>query len=152
MEFAIVGVITGLAVVVALYLFFAFRSAVEEVNFQKSLVNSFENLANSHWESGAREHRRAEALEVSLHNASSELSTAETAIDFLKEKVVDLVDEVGDLEEDLEEAEEELDDMKESADEALAGCAQADELLETTLDWGMRVMNLLDRAEREGRL
>ena len=79
------------------------------------------------------------------------LEGAEIVQNFLVGTVTDLVNEVGDLEEDLEEAEEELDDMKESADEALAGWAQADALSETTLAWGTRVVDLLERAEREGR-
>ena len=130
----------------------ALHAARKEANYQESLVDAFKHLSDNHWDSYRGAAGRVDELEVSLHDASSELSIAETVITFLTEKVVDLVDEVGGLEEDLEEVEEELDDMKESVGDALAGWARSDALSETTLAWGTRVVNLLDRAERERRL
>ena len=126
----------------------ALQAARKEANYQESLVDSFEKLANSHWKSGEQEHRRAEALEESLRRASADRKDAETSVHLLTGTVAELVDEVGGLEEDLEEAEELVDDMEESANEALAGWAQADALTETTLAWGTRVVDLMERFER----
>ena len=121
--------------VLFLALLLMFRREQTESNYQKSLVDAFKNLANSHWDSAEQEHRRA---------------------DFLTEKVIELVDEVADVtdaltvaEDCLEEVEEELDDLEESANEALAGWKQADEISTRALAWGERVLGLLEQAEGE---
>ena len=85
---------------------------------------------------------------VTTERLHATLEGAEIVQNFLMKTVAELVDEVGGLEEDLEEAEELVDDMEESANEALAGWAQADALTETTLAWGTRVVDLMERFER----
>ena len=120
---------------VFLGLSFIFMRERNERVYQENLVEVYRDQASSQYEVAERLHATLEGAEI-VQN-------------FLMKTVAELVDEVGDLEEDLEEAEEEADDLEEEADDALAGWARADELAETTLAWGTRVVDLLERAEKE---
>ena len=138
-------IVVGVIIVALVVTLVALHREREEADGQRNLVDLFMNLADSHWEN-------YKLAQMKVDCQSHDREGAETVITFLTEKVVDLVDEVGCLEEDLEEAEEELDDMEESVGDALEGWARSDALAETTLAWGTRVVDLMERAERERRL
>ncbi len=142
MEFVIAGVITGLALIVALYLFFALLAERKEVAYLSDESGSYRKLANSHWDSYKEAYADLEAESHQLEVAEGLVDELEVALRFA---LADL--EVAEAE--IEELEEESDDLEESVGEALAGWAQADALSKTTLDWGERVLGLLERAEEE---
>ncbi|KKL70621.1 hypothetical protein LCGC14_2103120, partial [marine sediment metagenome] len=128
----------------------------KERKYQEQSKLAWRKLSDEQYASAQIVNGDLEEERVTTERLRATLEGAKIVQNFLMETVIDLVDEVGDLEEEdlegcLEEVEEELDDMEESANEALAGWAQADALSETTLAWGTRVVDLLERAEREGR-
>ena len=145
----LVGVGLGLTFFVLAVLFLRER---KERQYQEQSKLSWRHLSDDQYASAQIVNGALEEERVTTERLHATLEGAETVIAFLTEKVIDLVDEVGKLEENLEEVEEELDDMEESVGDALEGWERADALSETTLAWGTRVLDLLERAEREGRL
>ncbi|KKM27331.1 hypothetical protein LCGC14_1575740 [marine sediment metagenome] len=153
MEFIIAGVITGLAILIALHQFVSRHLEAQNVEFLSDrLLEAADDLleeqhAHRFWllRSG-EESRQVGAAHGDLEIARTEAEELESAVDFLMEKVVDLVDEVGELEEELEDAEEETDDWEEMANEGLAGWTKADAISTRALDL---VERLLDRIEEE---
>ncbi len=170
-------IIVGVIVVALVVAVVALQMERKEANYQKSLVDAFKNLADSHWDSYKEErhahrfwlaqagdaNRQLSAAYADLEVVCTEAEEAESALEaesHQREVAEGLVDELevalqfalADLEAagaEIEELEEESDDLEESANEALAGWARADEIAETTLAWGTRVVDLLERAEKE---
>ncbi len=144
--------------VLFLALLLMFRREQTESNYQKSLVDAFENLANGHWDS-YKEERHAhrfwlaqagdadrQLLEAyaDLEAESHQREVAEGLVDELEVALRFALDDLEAAEEEIEELEEESDDLEESANEALAGWARADEIAETTLAWGGRILDMAE--------
>ncbi|KKM15072.1 hypothetical protein LCGC14_1699740 [marine sediment metagenome] len=168
-EIALVDLLIGVGIG---FMFFVlavlFLRERKERRFAEDLTDSFQRLADSHWQNFRAEERRAEKLKVDLEDAqkasdlwfgsarklsdevnaeSHRREVAEIEMDSLVEQVIDLVDEAEDLEDALEELEEEADDLEEIAQEAVEGWADADNLTARTIAWGERVLGLLERIE-----
>ena len=170
----VAGVGIGL---VFLVLFFAYTHERKERLVAREFSTAWRNLADRHWDSYKKErhaHRfwlaqagdanrqlseayadlevvrtEAEEAESALEAESHQREVAEGLADELEVALRFVLADLEVAEETIEELEEESDDLEESANEALAGWARADEIAETTLAWGERILDMAERAEKE---
>ena len=135
----VLGVVTILAILIALAQFFSRRSEAEDAEYLRDrLLEAANDLnearaASDFWRGNAREQARQ------LTNAHGDLEIARTEVEELEGALRLACADLADAEDAIEELEEESDEFEESAKEATEGWQASVNLAARAIAWAERV-------------